>query len=1651
MNILSSDLNVLESELLQEPAIAAQRLLHQASQKAVFETQLREAFGSLFDGRIGVQLTEEIAQARYDWPTIEVLGNDELQGAAGAYAAQTRTIYLSADFVQANAIAAPENILAVLLEEVGHDLDAQLNPGGDAPGDEGEIFSALLRGQALDGAQLNELRSQNDHASIVLNGIETDLELATTLAAGSGQPISNRDPYSTLNYAIALQGTFPSRNLSTEPVLGAVMQFAGTFAPRGWALADGQLLSVNQNQALFSILGTTYGGDGRTTFALPDLRGRVPVGAGNGPGLDNVSLGQKLGSETTTLTLNNLPSHSHNIPGQTRPTSTVGGSQSFSTLAPSLGLNPVITVEGLFPSRNLSTDPFIGSIDWFAGNFAPRGTLFAHGQLLPIAEYSTLFSLLGTIYGGDGRTTFALPDLRGRTPVHYGSGPGLPSIALGQSGGSNTVTLTQQNLAAHSHSLPGQTGGTASTGANQSFSNRQPFLGVNYQIAQFGVFPARDNLEAERPGEPRPVEDSDFSGLIVGDNILESEAALKTVNDLAQAGIDQWVAAGISPAQRAQLESVTYEITNLESGNLAFAGTDNAITIDADASNRGWFVDTTPEEHSEFGSTDPRTGEWLATEADAISHFDLFTVILHEQGHILGLSHTPEPGSVMYGALGTGGRLLPQAADLAAVELEGEHSEHEYSDHEHSDHEHSDHEHSDSPYLSASSQAIAGVGMFAGDFPIRGFASTNGQLISTSQNDALFSLIGTIYGGDGRTTFGLPDLRGRAVAHAGTGPGLSTLRLGEKGGFETTTLSLATLPNHSHEFEINTAPSISGSPATTVAEDSAYSFIPTVVDPDTGDTQTFSIQNQPAWASFNTSTGELSGTPNNDAVGATEDVIIRVTDGISEAVALAAFNLTVTNTNDDPSITGTPETSVAEDSAYSFTPTVTDPDIGDTTTFSIQNQPAWASFNTATGELSGTPDNDAVGTTQDIVISVADGANTTTSLGAFNLTVTNTNDQPTILGSPATTVAEDSPYSFTPTVTDPDVGDTATFAIQNQPTWASFNTTTGELSGTPDNDAVGTTQGISISVTDSGLSTSAIPAFDLTVTNTNDPPTGDVTLSSTTATQGVTLTASNNLADADGIGSLNYQWQQSSNGSDWSNIVDATSDNFTPSDAQVRQQLRLEVSYTDNRMAMETVYSDTTTIVANVDDPAEVAGDRSGAGDEDQNISGTLTATDVEGLTDGSYFSIETNGQASHGNATIDPASGAWLYRPEENFNGSDAFTVTVTDDIGGITTQAIDITVNAVNDTPTFIGQVINSLRLSPLSTTEIGLTIDDIDSDLADLTLSVTNTTNSTFLPLGNATISGNGRDRTLTIIPSGVLFQSEAQLTLQLSDGDRSENQTIDFVLYNTQPDFNRDNFGDLLWVNQVTGGIVQWSIKAINNQPESVSRTFINADSAVGWDVVDSLDFNNDGHRDILMRNHSTDENKVLLLNGLNQTNAVSIGANRPIANMAWQMKAAGNFDSDAETEILWRNLETGGFALWDMDGNDATANFVDLTAIGLTAGNALPLKWEIQTTGDFDGDGKDEVLWRNTENGSNAIWTMNGSELVSSAFLPQLSNLEWSMIGTSDFDLNGTMDIAWRNAMTGQNAIWQMTQQGDSYIQTDSRFIPNLTNTDWTAV
>ncbi|WP_010605258.1 Ig-like domain-containing protein [Pseudoalteromonas maricaloris] len=226
---------------------------------------------------------------------------------------------------------------------------------------------------------------------------------------------------------------------------------------------------------------------------------------------------------------------------------------------------------------------------------------------------------------------------------------------------------------------------------------------------------------------------------------------------------------------------------------------------------------------------------------------------------------------------------------------------------------------------------------------------------------------------------------------------------------------------------VNDAPVISGTPSTSVNEDDAYSFTPTATDTD-GDSLTFSVANLPVWANFNDLTGAITGTPTEGQDGTYSDIVITVSDGQAD-VSLPAFSIVVNAVNDAPVISGTPSTSVKQDEAYSFTPTASDVD-SQILTFAVTNLPAWASFDTSSGNIAGTPTREDVGTYSNIVVSVSDGA-LQASLPAFEINVEAVNAAP-IANNMQRSVLEDGTTSFSADVSDPD-GDALTMELVSQP------------------------------------------------------------------------------------------------------------------------------------------------------------------------------------------------------------------------------------------------------------------------------------------------------------------------------------------------------------------------------------------------------------------------------------------------------------------------------------------------------------------------------------------------------------------------------------------------------------------------------------------
>lgn len=325
------------------------------------------------------------------------------------------------------------------------------------------------------------------------------------------------------------------------PLAGEIRMFAGNYAPAGWAFCDGQVLNIADHQGLFALIGTTYGGDGRSTFALPDMRGRISVHRGSG-----FAHGESGGSELADISEAQVPGHNHtasaayqstgksyagasvSVLTDPRPISAfaadatsiaaaAGQNNAHDNLQPYLSIHYIIALSGDMEPVSL-LEPFVGEVRLFAGNFAPKGWLRCDGQPMTVAGSPELFSVLGTTYGGDGRSSFSLPDIRGRSAMHAGHGDGLTVRKLGEAGGSATVELTEGQLPYHSHqtlAVP-DAGAAASTtlisapgggapgdshsimqdellttaGTGEPHNNLQPYLVLNYIIAAQGPVPA---------------------------------------------------------------------------------------------------------------------------------------------------------------------------------------------------------------------------------------------------------------------------------------------------------------------------------------------------------------------------------------------------------------------------------------------------------------------------------------------------------------------------------------------------------------------------------------------------------------------------------------------------------------------------------------------------------------------------------------------------------------------------------------------------------------------------------------------------------------------------------------------------------------------------------------------------------------------------------------------------------------------------------------------------------------------------------------------------------------------------------------------------------------------------------------------------------
>jgi len=193
-----------------------------------------------------------------------------------------------------------------------------------------------------------------------------------------------------------------------------------------------------------------------------------------------------------------------------------------------------------------------------------------------------------------------------------------------------------------------------------------------------------------------------------------------------------------------------------------------------------------------------------------------------------------------------------------------------------------------------------------------------------------------------------------------------------------------------------------------------------------------------------------------------------------------------------------------------------------------------------------------------------------------------------------------------------------------------------------------------------------------------------------------------------------------------------------------------------------------------------------------------------------------------------------------------------------------------------------------------------------------------------------------------------------------------------------------------------------------------------------------DFDGDGNSDILWRNIETGGNQIWTMNGSLQRSAGSIDA---VSQRSWQVAGSGDFDGNGKAEILWRNVTTGGNVVWQMNGATHVSSS-RLSAVG-------DRNWKVVGIGDFNDDGKDDILWRHARTGKVIIWQMDGSSFTA-ASVGGVSDRQWRVVGTGDFNGDGKSDILWRHSKTGGNVIWHM----DGFTQLSAKQIPSVGDTRW---
>jgi FG-GAP-like repeat len=243
---------------------------------------------------------------------------------------------------------------------------------------------------------------------------------------------------------------------------------------------------------------------------------------------------------------------------------------------------------------------------------------------------------------------------------------------------------------------------------------------------------------------------------------------------------------------------------------------------------------------------------------------------------------------------------------------------------------------------------------------------------------------------------------------------------------------------------------------------------------------------------------------------------------------------------------------------------------------------------------------------------------------------------------------------------------------------------------------------------------------------------------------------------------------------------------------------------------------------------------------------------------------------------------------------------------------------------------------------------------------------------------------------------------------------DNGVFNFPGMDPTPDFNGDGYADLAFRNTVTGDAQVWYL---NNSGSMIGSLTLPRVSDVAWRMAATADFNGDGKPDILWR-RSTGENLIWFMN----LNSIGASANLPAVGRDWQLAVVGDTNGDGFADIVWRHVKLGYNLIWFIGSGGA------VISSGLLPNQTDP-NWQLQAAGDFSGDGKADVVWRNLATGAVLLWYVSGATVYNSVALPMTSDQTWQIAQATDFNNDGFADLLWRNTLSGALQIWFMNGAG----------------------